>query len=136
MTDEELPPSDRIVASAYAAQNGSLLNPVILEQLYEINRMYLDMLALGTPAWVGNQHHLILPDPVTASLMELTSEQRTTVAQCPFSLFNAQFHNGAYWFSLASADMVRDAVHQYGDIEAKRSGSASFAEMALFYAWH
>jgi hypothetical protein len=136
MTEEKSLPPEKITTIARQWQKNSILHPAILDQLYEINHIYLDMLALGTRAWIGSQHHLILPDPVTASLMELDTVHRAAAAKCPFALFNAQFQNASLWISLASAAAIRESGPLFDDTESKRSSSASFTEMALFYAWH
>src|SRR5712664_4144838 len=99
MMEDTPPPPEKIATIARQWQKSSILNPAILEQLYEINHIYLDMLALGTRTWMGSQLHLILPDPVTASLMELDPAQRAAAAKCPFTLFNAQFQNAGFWTS-------------------------------------
>lgn len=136
MTGDKLPPSEKITTFARQWQKGSILNPTVLEQLYEINHIYLDMLALGTRVWIGDQRHLFLPDPVTASLMELDVVHRAAAAKCPFTLFNAQFQNASFWISLANATVIREPVQLFADPNNKRNGSTSFTEMALFYAWH
>ena len=139
MTEEKAPsrmPSEKITTIARQWQKNSILNPALLEQLYEINHIYLDMLALGTRAWIGSQQHLFLPDPVTASLMELDAARRAAAAKCPFTLFNAQFQNASFWISLASDVATRESVELFADTDNKRNGSTSFTEMALFYAWH
>jgi hypothetical protein len=133
---EKSPPSEKITTIARQWQKNAILNPAVLEQLFEINHIYLDMLALGTRAWIGRQQHLILPDPVTASLMELDAAHRAAAARCPFTLFNAQFHNASFWISLGSAAVVRESTKLFADTENKRSSGTSFTEMALFYAWH
>jgi hypothetical protein len=136
MTEDKQPPAEKIATIARRWQKSSILNPAILEQLYEINRIYLDMLALGTRAWIGTQQNLILPDPVTASLMDLDAAHRAAAAKCPFSLFNAQFQNGSFWMSLVSSGVVRESAQLFVDPENARAGSNSFAELALFYTWH
>src|ERR1700687_5647389 len=82
MTGHKPQTSEKIATIARQWQKNAILNPAILEQLYEMNRIYLDMLALGTRAWIGSQQHLILPDPVTASLMELDATHRAAAAMC------------------------------------------------------
>jgi hypothetical protein len=135
MTDDKSP-SEKIETIARQWQMSSILNPAVLDQLYEINHIYLDMLASGARTWIGSQQHLILPDPVTASLMELNAAHRAAAAKCPFTLFNAQFQNASFWISLANAGGVHESVQPFADIENKRSVSTSFTEMALFYVWH
>jgi hypothetical protein len=136
MTEHKPPPPESIETLPRRWQNSSILSSAVLEQLYEINRIYLDLLALGTRTWIGSQQHLILPDPVTASLMELDAVHRDAAARCPFTLFNAQFQDGPFWAALASSGVVRESVEFFAGPENTRSGSVSFAEMALFYAWH
>src|SRR5688572_2205090 len=134
MKDEHPPRVQAIEAIARHWQKSTILNPAMLDQLYEIKRIYLNMLSMGKEAWIGDCPTIAAADPVTLSVMALDPVRSAEAARCPFSLFTAKFQSGAFWFSLASSGTVREAVMSFG--EEKRSGSAAFTEMALFYAWH
>lgn len=113
----------------------ALLNSTVLEPLYELNRSWLALLAASPRYWVVKVSRGRRPDPVPASLVILTPEQRTEIARCPFSLFTARFNDGAYWLGIAGNTAVHEPHPPEGDQEqsAPRIG---FAELALFYAWH
>lgn len=113
----------------------SVLNSAVLEPLYELNREWLAVLALVPRFWAAKTNRSRLPDPVSASLMTLTPDQRGEIARCPFSLFTARFNDGAYWLGIAGNTAVHEPHPGDGDAIA-REAVVSFSELALFYAWH
>jgi len=113
----------------------AVLNSTVLEPLYELNRSWLTLLAFAPRYWVVKVSHNRRPNPVPASLVILTPDQRAEIARCPFSLFTARFNDGAYWLGIAGNTAVHEPHPPEGD-QALRASRVSFAELALFYAWH
>jgi hypothetical protein len=103
--------------------------------LYELNRSWLTLLAFAPRYWVVRVSRNRVPDPVPASLVTLTPDQRTEIARCPFSLFTARFNDGAYWLGIAGNTAVHEPHPPDGD-QALHASRVSFAELGLFYAWH
>lgn len=130
-------PLDRLPAERPHAdrrwRRHTILNNAVLEPLYELNRAYLHTLARAPRQWHVTAGHARLPDPVCLALSALPPEQRTIAARCPFSLFNARFHDDAWWRAVAHPTAVeeRDARP-----EANLSELGTFALPALFFAWH
>lgn len=112
-----------------------VLNSAVLEPLYELNRNWLALLALVPRYWAAHAPRSRIPDPVPASLVTLTAERRAQVARCPFSLFNARFNDVAYWLAIAGNTTVHEPYPPDSD-PASRDALSSFAEQALFFAWH
>lgn len=113
----------------------AVLTIEVLEPLHELNRRWLALLALRPRLWAGHAAGSRLPDPVSACLLALTPERRAQVARCPFSLFTASFNDGVYWLGMAGNTAVNEPQPADGDATA-RDAVVSFAELALFYAWH
>jgi hypothetical protein len=69
-----------------------------------------------------------LPAVATAAIASLDAVGRRAAADCPYTLFNLRFEDGAFWSALA-----RDP-----DLAGSRSVSdeATFARTAVFLAWH
>ena len=114
---------------------GAVLSAAVLEPLHELNRRWLALLMRMPRLWPARSGGSRLPDPIGASLLALTPERCVEIARCPFSLFTASFNDGVYWHGFAD----NTAVHE--PRPAERDGCAedaltSFAELALFYAWH
>ena len=113
----------------------AVLSAAVLEPLHELNRRWLTLLMHLPRLWPVRGSGNRLPDPVGAILIALTPERCVEIARCPFSLFTASFNDGAYWRGIAG----NAAVHEPGPEaheEAPEEALVSFAELALFYAWH
>jgi hypothetical protein len=113
----------------------AVLSAAVLEPLHELNRRWLALLVRMPRLWPVRSGGARLPDPVGATLIALTPERCLEIARCPFSLFTASFNDGAYWRAVAG----NTAVHESQPSEPEGSGEdalVSFAELALFYAWH
>jgi hypothetical protein len=112
----------------------AVLSAAVLEPLHELNRRWLALL-IRIPRLRPVRSGARLPDPVGATLIALTPERCVEIARCPFSLFTASFNDDAYWRGVAG----NTAVHEPQPAEPEGSGEdalVSFAELALFYAWH
>jgi hypothetical protein len=83
--------------------SSSVLSNPALDNLYAINRIYLD--ALTTRVVYSNLPRE--PGPLIGRVAEsiacLDCERRTALARSPFSLFDAQFGNGSFWTFLTVA---------------------------------
>jgi len=137
------------VGSAFARnwQQSGVLGQEILERLYEINRIYLDFLALRRLQGSASPrsrlrlavHH---PGPIAVqqrrrlTLSNLNPAARSLLARCPFALFTARFQDSAFWAGQARAEGVRDAAPRFIWGREPASEGSAFADLALFYAWH
>lgn len=113
----------------------AVLSAAVLEPLHELNRRWLTLLMQTPRLWPVRSGGTRLPDAVGATLIALTPERCVEIARCPFSLFTASFNDGAYWRGIAG----NTAVHEPGpgaQEGAPEEALVSFAELALFYAWH
>jgi hypothetical protein len=113
----------------------AVLSAAVLEPLHELNRRWLALLMRMPRLWPARSGGSRLPDPISASLLGLTPERCVEIARCPFSLFTASFNDGVYWHGVAG----NTAVHEPRPTEQQGSAEdplTSFAELALFYAWH
>ena len=107
----------------------------MLEPLHELNRRWLALLTRMPRLWTNRLSGSRLPDPVGSSLLTLTPEKCVEVARCPFSLFTASFNDGVYWRAVAGNSAVRESPVADAD-QPGRVELMSFAQLALFYAWH
>ena len=69
------------------------LAPEVLEGLYDINRRYLNVLVLDAPC--PSQDEGALTEAPTVSTLQ--PPVRAALARSPFALFNARFHDSAFW---------------------------------------
>ena len=113
----------------------AVLSAAVLEPLHELNRRWLALLVSTPRLWSARIASSRLPDPVGAKLLGLTPEECAAIARCPFSLFTASFNDGVYWRGIAGNTAVREPSPVQADA-LSRDDLASFAELALFYAWH
>jgi hypothetical protein len=113
----------------------AVLNAAVLEPLYELNRSWLTLLATAPRYWAMSASRSRIPDPVPASLVTLTPEQRAQIARCPFSLFNARFNDGVYWLGIAGNMAVHEPLPP-GVGAASCEPLAVFGELAVFFGWH
>ena len=113
----------------------AVLSAAVLEPLHELNRRWLALLTRTPRLWAARATGSRLPDPVGASLLALTPEQCVEIARCPFSLFTASFNDGLYWRAVAGNTAVREPPAIDAD-QPGRDELMSFAQLALFYAWH
>lgn len=113
----------------------AVLSAAVLEPLHELNGSWLALLARSPRLWPARAASSRLPDPVGARLMALTPEECVKIARCPFSLFTASFNDGVYWRGVAGNTAVHEPPPAPADAPA-RDELMSFAELALFYAWH
>ncbi|HSC08418.1 MAG TPA: hypothetical protein VLD59_16460 [Steroidobacteraceae bacterium] len=113
----------------------AVLSAAVLEPLHELNRRWLTLLMNMPRLWPVRSGSGRLPEPVGATLIALTPERCVEIARCPFSLFTASFNDGAYWRGIAGNTAVHEPrpADQEG---APEKALVSFAELALFYAWH
>lgn len=129
----EAPHETAAPAPAPRQWKSPVLGTEVLDELYEINRTYLGVLALELPQRAGNIR--ILP-PIAALLAQVNAETRESLARCPFSLFSARFHDAAYWQSQVQSAIVREPLQRYLAFHPVHSELAAFTDVALFYAWH
>lgn len=113
----------------------AILSEAVLEPLYELNRAFLLTLGRTPRQWHGALGSSRLPDPVYVALVSLPPGERNTVARCPFSLFNARFHDDDLWSELARPDGVEERAFAIESDEL-RGCTIAFAQLALFFAWH
>jgi hypothetical protein len=113
----------------------AVLSAAVLEPLHELNRRWLALLMRVPRLWPVRSGSARLPDPVGATLIALTPERCVEIARCPFSLFTASFNDGVYWRDVAGNSAVREPHADPGN-EPTHDDLVSFAELALFYAWH
>jgi hypothetical protein len=113
----------------------AVLSATVLEPLHELNRRWLAVLASTPRLWTAHAASPRLPDPVGAGLLALTPEQCVAIGRCPFSLFTASFNDGVYWRGIAGNTAVHEPEPAASE-GAARDALMSFAELALFYAWH
>jgi len=99
------------------------------DNLYALNRAYLDLLVQAAPR--PREAPQALDERIAWGLTDLEPPARRALAQSPFSLFDARFVDGDFWTGLtrtigepSMADAATDPV------------AVRFAQMALFYAWH
>ena len=69
-------------------------------------------------------------------LENLDTAARGVLARCPFSLFNARFHDGHFWADHARVTALHEAALRFSNDHPGSSDAAAFADLALFYAWH
>ena len=113
----------------------AVLSAAVLEPLHELNRRWLTLLMHTPRLWPVRSGGARLPDPVGATLIALTPERCVEIARCPFSLFTASFNDGAYWRGIAGNTTVHEPGPEAQE-GAPEEALVSFAELALFYAWH
>jgi hypothetical protein len=127
------------------AQNGPqsmVLDPQVLEHLYQINRIYLDFLAADHPHGAqadSTSTDIIMAEPKqrgSSPLANLAPAARLALARCPFSLFTARFHDGHFWAAQAQINAIRDSVPRFWNPHKISSDATAFSDLALFYAWH
>ena len=126
-------------------QQGPLVDRDMLEQLFEINRIYLDFLASRLPVRLTGERlesgirlqrpPSVAPQHRCGQLANLPPAARRLLARCPFSLFTARFNDGAFWGGLAQANGVHEVAPPYASHKLALDGAA-VADLALFYAWH
>lgn len=100
-------------------QHSNALSPEVLEALYEINRVYLDVLTLEQ-----------------APLAALDPALRTAIARCPFALFNARFSESSFWMNQIKATAVQEPIQRFLNFHRDHPDPAAFTDLALFYSWH
>lgn len=110
-----------------------VLNAATLDNLYCINRIFLDTLAASSPRPRALSETSLLTQQIVAGIADLSCERRRTFAQSPFSLFDAQFSAGAFWTQLICS--VREPMGPALE-GSDPTGLKSFSQLALFYAWH
>ncbi len=114
---------------------GPILAASVLEQLHELNRVWLGLLATAPRRWGTSPTGLRLPDPACAGLASMPVEGRAEIARCPFSLFTARFSDGAYWSGATGNAQAHE--HAVSDGRAPSDEALSdFAQIALFFTWH
>jgi hypothetical protein len=113
----------------------AVLSAAVLEPLHELNRRWLALLRHLPRLWPVRSGGTRLPDPVGATLIALTPERCVEIARCPFSLFTASFNDGAYWRAIAGNTAVHEPRPDAPE-GAPEEALVSFAQLALFYAWH
>ena len=116
-------------------QTSPVLSGDVLERLREINRAYLDFLA-SEPFRSAANARAQSPDPPVIRLMNLEPAVRSRLSRCPFTLFSARFHDGAFWTNLTQTIAVHEPTHLFSKDDAGRRAATAFAELVLFFAWH
>jgi len=113
----ESSPSVRDGAGADAYAGRPVLDTALLQAIHDVNASFL------------RHASAILPDDCVgqlAAVLELPGPVRAIAAQCPYTLFDLRFQDGAYWRSVAAE--TRPAL--------PLSGSAgAFGRAAVFLAW-
>jgi hypothetical protein len=128
-------PSTAVINESRQWLASAVLNAAVLEPLHELNRRWLALLTRTPRLWAARATGSRLPDPVGSSLLAITPEQCVEIARCPFSLFTASFNDGVYWRAVAGNSAVREPPAAESD-QRGRDELMSFAQLALFYAWH
>ncbi|MGA3159481.1 MAG: hypothetical protein ABSE43_18140 [Steroidobacteraceae bacterium] len=107
----------------------SHLSPQMLRSLRGLNHRFLD-LAAARPEWAALR------------VSQLSSAQREAAAACPYALFDLRFQEESYWqqrlqifdsWRVADAAIADETVAGEARVD---EATASFARLALFYAWH
>jgi hypothetical protein len=97
-----------------------------LGSLRELNRRFLNLAAVHSE----NPTDLKMPQATAAPIAGLSEDERATVADCPYALFDLRFDDSAHWcLRLADSWRVADQAPVADDVTA-------FTRLALFYAWH
>src|SRR5688572_24112910 len=83
--------------------SGTALGTATLENLYAINRIYLDALSAGGLRQPASTKSRAMLESIVAGIGHLDRERRFALAHSPFSLFDARFSDGPYWRSLCGS---------------------------------
>ncbi len=103
----------------------------LVRSLRELNHRFLDLAATPGGAMHGRSGDGP-PADLAAAVAALSAAQKAAAANCPYALFDLQFHDDRYWQQrLQSGQAWRIA-----DAALAGAPAADFAQLALFYAWH
>ncbi|HEY6641644.1 hypothetical protein [Povalibacter sp.] len=117
----------------------SVLSRALLERTRELNRDYVELLlaerSLPAPGIVAES----LPVKILGALDDLSSEARSALAACPYSLYALAFDDLRFWSAAldgtAAQGHDRSIEARYGAISPAPM-QAAFCETAVFLAWH
>jgi hypothetical protein len=113
-----------------------VLSATLLARVHELNRNYLDLLAMqGAIHGVDPEG---LPAKIIEALAQLPAFARLRLAASPFALFALGFEDPQFWRTVLGEGGVADRDDALPDYyrELNTSPAVGFCEVALFFAWH
>jgi hypothetical protein len=111
-------------------QTSGVLSGAALDNLYALNREYLEVLARSRPRRPQRRAVRSLPQQIAVAVSQLTPPRRLALAQSPFSLFDAHFIDGTFWSQLTTT------VHEPLVATVCDCPITRFTHAVLFFAWH
>lgn len=101
------------------------------DSLRELNRRFLEWVALPSCGWDAASRVQQLDPDFLAGIAALSPDQRSAAADCPYALFNLRFEDDVHWRErLLVGEPMRVA-----DADAV-DPTREFVRLALFFAWH
>lgn len=111
---------DSLRGDTYAARQ--VIDDALLRAVHDVNRSFL-VGASALLAGAGESHRL----GHAAEVLALPPALRLVAGECPYTLFDLRFADGAFWRSVAAETRPAAALAPAG---------AAFARAAVVLAWH
>jgi len=116
-------------------QHDAPVDERVLEHLRELNRNFVDLLgAEGRGVRDGEDTRDEAANRRDPRVVNLDSAQRSILADCPFSLFNARFQEGQFWSGVSHGNAGNENAAKLSYRHTGESFLGGFTEMVLFYA--
>ena len=107
------------------------LSVEMLESLHELNHRFLDLMSTHSVDW-RSAHAMALPPELWGRVAALSSEEKKSIANCPYALFDLRFCDDRHWHLRLQAT----AHWSVCDAAVLDAQTLDFVRVALFFAWH
>jgi len=110
-------------------KRNSQVPPGLLQSMRALNCRFLELITALPPGWDAPRQGL--DGAIFARIAALSSAQRAAAANCPYALFDLQFHDEAHWHTRLRAPVGFVAEPTWLGAE-----TLEFVKLAIFFAWH